>query len=596
MAINKEIKQYIDNLFKDLKVQNSIANGTRMQGSEIGEKSLISGINNASNAPYSAAIGSNNEVKLGCDSAVVFGEGNVAYSKYQLVHGMYNKLDANNNYAHIVGGGTYIEPKNIYTLDWEGNATFAGNIMTSSSPTTDNSLINLNYFNSNIPIKFYPFTELSDDTIRICVNDLDPYTIYKVKLNEGYSYVKFVVRANNRDYIFLSSDASINKYNMFVSSKTEEEMILIINSALYRINLVTGRVIREYDETFTGPDGGGGGITGSGAEINDDIIDVNYTWSSEKINSEIDRLSNLLQSAFTSAEIDPLDNSLVFYSNNSEVDRVSLPNTLDITEADIQRWNRLETQKLSVPANAGTDGQILSIDSNGNAVWIDNTGGTGGAASDIPYESSDPNISSVQDALDKLLYVRPTVSINASPSFGTYEIGSTIYAPITLSWSTNKEVVSQTLNNGIGTIAPGTNITTYNNNITNNTTFTVTVTDAEGTSASSSRSYNFSLRRYWGAAIEPSVYNSNFILGLSNNEFASSRAKGEFTVNASTGQYIYYCFPTSWGTPIFNVGGFEGGFQLVTTLSFTNASGYTSSYVIWRSDHISLGSQKIIVK
>ena len=77
MTLSKEIKDYIDSLFKDFKAENSIANGTRMPGSDTGENSLISGVNNAANAPHSAAIGSNNEVKLGANSAVALGDHSV---------------------------------------------------------------------------------------------------------------------------------------------------------------------------------------------------------------------------------------------------------------------------------------------------------------------------------------------------------------------------------------------------------------------------------------------------------------------------------------------------------------------------------------
>lgn len=52
-----------------------------------------------------------------------------ANSKYQHVQGKWNVLDTTNKYADIVGGGTSSTArKNIYTLDWEGNGIFAGDI------------------------------------------------------------------------------------------------------------------------------------------------------------------------------------------------------------------------------------------------------------------------------------------------------------------------------------------------------------------------------------------------------------------------------------------------------------------------------------
>ena len=44
----------------------------------------------------------------------------------QLVHGKYNVADASK--AHIVGGGSAEKERNIYALDWNGNATFAGEV------------------------------------------------------------------------------------------------------------------------------------------------------------------------------------------------------------------------------------------------------------------------------------------------------------------------------------------------------------------------------------------------------------------------------------------------------------------------------------
>ena len=57
-----------------------------------------------------------------------------AVGNAQHVQGKYNIIDVvidesgNSNYAHIVGNGTATKRSNAYTLDWEGNAWFAGSI------------------------------------------------------------------------------------------------------------------------------------------------------------------------------------------------------------------------------------------------------------------------------------------------------------------------------------------------------------------------------------------------------------------------------------------------------------------------------------
>jgi len=58
------------------------------------------------------------------------GNGTVAASNSQHVQGKYNEIDTVDTYAHIVGAGTSAtNRKNIHTLDWSGNAWFAGSLI-----------------------------------------------------------------------------------------------------------------------------------------------------------------------------------------------------------------------------------------------------------------------------------------------------------------------------------------------------------------------------------------------------------------------------------------------------------------------------------
>lgn len=57
------------------------------------------------------------------------GWGTISNGVAQHVQGKFNEKDTSNQYAHIVGGGTNFENrKNIHTLDWKGNAHFAGRL------------------------------------------------------------------------------------------------------------------------------------------------------------------------------------------------------------------------------------------------------------------------------------------------------------------------------------------------------------------------------------------------------------------------------------------------------------------------------------
>lgn len=58
------------------------------------------------------------------------GQATTAIDNYQHVQGKYNKPES--NMAHIVGNGSREQLSNAHTLDWEGNAWFAGDVILKS--------------------------------------------------------------------------------------------------------------------------------------------------------------------------------------------------------------------------------------------------------------------------------------------------------------------------------------------------------------------------------------------------------------------------------------------------------------------------------
>ena len=196
----------------------------------------------------------------------------------------------------------------------------------------------------------------------------------------------------------------------------------------------------------------------------------------------------------------------------------------------------------------------------------------------------------VGDALDSILYVPISIS-SFSNNVGTVEIGTTI-REVTFSQKTNKIPTKITLD--LTNIDPS--VTSYVKSglaLTSNTSFTLKVEDEKGTSISKATSVNFLNGLYWGVGSNTEITNE-FIRGLSK-VLTSSRVK-TFTVNPGSGEYIWYCIPSRFGNPTFLVGGFEGGFDLVTTFDFTNSSGYKESYDIYRSTNSGLGSTDVTVK
>lgn len=124
-------------------------------------------------------------------------------------------------------------------------------------------------------------------------------------------------------------------------------------------------------------------------------------------------------------------------------------------------------------------------------------------------------------------------------------------------------------------------------------TVTLTVKDDRGATASKTASIQWLNGVYTGAAAAPATIDSAFIRTLTKS-LQGGKDK-TFTVNAATGAYIWYACPAGYGTPVFNVGGFDGGFGKVAILDYTNPSGYTESYQVWRSDNAGLGQTTVKV-
>ncbi len=80
------------------------------------------------------------------------GGNTTASSNYQHVQGKYNIEDTNNKYAHIVGNGSNDNKSNAHTLDWEGNAWYAGDVQGANLPYNISSKVLTTVPASNIKL------------------------------------------------------------------------------------------------------------------------------------------------------------------------------------------------------------------------------------------------------------------------------------------------------------------------------------------------------------------------------------------------------------------------------------------------------------
>ena len=234
---------------------------------------------------------------------------------------------------------------------------------------------------------------------------------------------------------------------------------------------------------------------------------------------------------------------------------------------------------------------------------LEGSGGSGGDidfsgnAEDVTYNN--PNYSeltSVDLALDKILdklyYVKPSItSFNMSPSTTQYEKGQTI-SSLSFTWSYNKNITSQSLSNCSITLSD--RKATYSTPITSNKSFTLTCSDGENT-VSASKNITFFDKIYWGSKDKSSL-DSEFILSLSNSKFATAKA-GTYSMTIPAGEYGYIAIPSSFGelSSVW-IGGFEATVLNRGEIDFTNASGYTSKYKIYRTGRAGLGSITMQIK
>jgi hypothetical protein len=199
------------------------------------------------------------------------------------------------------------------------------------------------------------------------------------------------------------------------------------------------------------------------------------------------------------------------------------------------------------------------------------------------------------DVLDELLYL--PLSISSFVATQTIFEKGQVLTSLGFTWSYNKTILdgNQSIT-GTGVIPPTLLLTDRNatvtlSNISINTIVTLTADDISADAKPAKLatiSLEFLDKIYYGKAIYPGAINSAFVLGLQFSNLQADNNR-DFTVNTGANEYIWFAAPVLNGVVSFEANGFDDGFQLESTFSFTNASGYVSSYNLYRSVNSNLG-------
>lgn len=245
-------------------------------------------------------------------------------------------------------------------------------------------------------------------------------------------------------------------------------------------------------------------------------------------------------------------------------------------------------QKLNAGTNITIDEATNTISASGGTSidLVQSTGSSTTAA--MSQNAVSTELTRLEQLIEDYHYVPISVSsLSTSPS--SAERGNTITS-ITFNWTTSGAAATAATLAGQDVL--GKTSLTYSTSIAAATTYTLSVTDARAHTATRSVTIPFYWRVHWGTSSSTSELDSSFVLGLSNSALSSTRTR-TINVVAATGEYIYYAIPTSYGTPTFNVGGFDGGFSVVASFTHTNQYNQTVPFTIYRSDNSGLGTQTV---
>ena len=336
-----------------------------------------------------------------------------------------------------------------------------------------------------------------------------------------------------------------------------------------------------------------------------DVLDkATYVGSADGIVKQADMLTGL---TYTITALNEAIKDSHTHTNKTALDKIVSNGLGSNFLADNGKYISILSVGVSEPAytsqiwidTTNVSKPVLKIHNGTNWIAVSGSSSETGVSTADSVTYDNPNFvqyDTVDTALDalfaKVYYVKPTCSLSADKRGGTFEMGTVISAPITFTWTTNKNITSQTLT-GCTLADASVRTATYNTNVASNKTFTLSVSDGEN-SASSSISYNFLNKVFWGSA-STGIYNSAFINALSNKKLASA-IKGTYSFNIASGEYGFWAVPSNMTISSVWIGGFEVTVDDLGIVSYTNAQGYTRDYRIYKTGKSGLGAVSAEIK
>lgn len=200
----------------------------------------------------------------------------------------------------------------------------------------------------------------------------------------------------------------------------------------------------------------------------------------------------------------------------------------------------------------------------------------------------------IADILYKAIAINAFTAKDAATGNSTLELGTEV-TDVVFAWGFSKTPKSVTFN-GEEMAVDSTGTTLSGLSVKSAKSWPLVATDERDASASKSAGLTFLRGVYYGVLEDGATIDSAAVLSLTRSLQGSRGIT--FNANAGAGQRIAYALPASgYGTPAFKDKdtGFQAGFYLAETISFTNSSGHTEDYNVWLSTNTNLGSMAVVV-
>ena len=395
----------------------------------------------------------------------------------------------------------------------------------------------------------------SELTIASSNQDFDDY------VNKNYDILSITYTPDVASTEKIVTVQSLHELNALIKTSLDEKVAivsvvndLLSNSETAPLSANQGRVLNEkintkLDKTFA---------------YTDDVSEVAH--------------KNVMTNATGEVVLSSFDDTLSSTSSNAPQTKVVL--------AEIEK-------KLNINQGVDNNGKLLGVGADGNVAFVE-ASALGNSATNISYENENyPTYTNVDVAINEILARLDWVNVNidsfvVSPNQTQYEYGYTIPSgTLEFQWLLNKNDITTI---SLTDMSPTTTDVScvYNHDLSNTKSFVLTVGDSKATHSKTIK-ISFDSKIYWGSSTIPTEITSDWILGLSNERFATTK-NGDFSFSVNTDEYGFIAIPSAFGIPTCKIGGFETTLETVGSLSFVNASGGAKPYTVYKTGQKSLGS------